>query len=112
MRNKSKAEESKEDVKTISFKEAENMLERNLKLTKAGMITGLVVGTGLLATGIFLPKEINELWERIAEFSMAGLDYTAAVGNYLLYRITQFQITELHMRPEYMEAFKKSFIGD
>jgi hypothetical protein len=104
--------EEETEKKTINFKDLENQLKRQSKLTKVNGIAGLVLGTGFLAAGIFLPKEINGLVERIIEFSVAGISYVAAVGSYALYILNQIHTTELHMRPEYIDALHKSLMGE
>ena len=107
MKNKPKTER-----KTIDLGELENQIEAGLKLSKAGMISGLALGTIILAAGIFLPREINRTLEKVIEFSAAGLSYVAAVYSHVLYRTAQFQKTSLHMRPEYIDALHKSLMAD
>ncbi len=103
MKNKPKSEK-----KVITLREVENQLKLISKVTKAGGILGLILGTGSLAAGIFLPKEINETLEKVIEFSLAGFGYVSAVGFYGLYRANQIRTTQWHMRPEYQDALQKS----
>jgi hypothetical protein len=108
MKNESKkTEKSETEMKTIDFREEDNKLERQSKLTKAGGILGLVLGTACLAAGIFLPKEINTTLERVLEFSCAGLGYAGAVGNYAAYRLNQINTTLFHLTPEYTKYMDK-----
>lgn len=107
-----KNQKAKTERKTISLQEFDNMLEKQLKLTRFGGIAGVITGTGFLAAGIFLPKEINPILEKILEFSAAGLSYASAVGSYILYRKNQIQTTEFHSTPQYLEELRKTIMDE
>jgi uncharacterized membrane protein len=108
-----KQKSNKKSVKKkVDISQLEKSLENNIQLSRMGMGGGLALGTVFLALGIFLPKEINEIAQRIFEYSTAGVSYISAGVFYYLCRKTQALQTDLHMNPEYIDAFHKSLFKD